>query len=168
MYMRLLGYSKDSIAILTTYNRQKALIKEVLRRRCSNPLFGLARVETVDAFQGQQSDYVLLSLVRTRNVGHLRDPRRMVVALSRARLGLYVFCRDALFAQVAALGPAFSLLRHGPLHLVVGETYHPQGQPQAQGQGQGQERVVHSVSNVTDMGILVYQLVQQTQAQAQA
>ncbi|CAN0444221.1 unnamed protein product, partial [Hapterophycus canaliculatus] len=44
-------------------------------------------------YQGQQNDYVLLSLVRTRTVGHVRDVRRLVVALSRARLGLYVFCR---------------------------------------------------------------------------
>lgn len=38
-------------------------------------------------FQGQQNDYILLSLVRTKNVGHLRDIRRLVVAMSRARLG---------------------------------------------------------------------------------
>jgi intron-binding protein aquarius len=36
---------------------------------------------------------VLLSLVRTKAVGHLRDVRRLIVAMSRARLGLYVFCR---------------------------------------------------------------------------
>jgi len=36
---------------------------------------------------------VLLSLVRTKTVGHLRDVRRLIVAMSRARLGLYVFCR---------------------------------------------------------------------------
>ena len=39
------------------------------------------------------------SLVRTRFVGHLRDVRRLVVAMSRARLGLYVFCRRSLFEQ---------------------------------------------------------------------
>lgn len=42
----------------------------------------------------RQNDYVLLSLVRTKHIGHIRDVRRLVVAVSRARLGLYVFCRQ--------------------------------------------------------------------------
>ena len=40
--MRLQGYPPDKIAILTTYNGQKHLIRDVLRRRCAhNPVFGL-------------------------------------------------------------------------------------------------------------------------------
>ena len=39
-----------------------------------------AQVTTVDKYQGQQNDYVLLSLVRTRAFGHLRDVRRLVSA----------------------------------------------------------------------------------------
>ncbi len=95
MYMRLLGYPAHKITILTTYNGQKALIQDVVAARCaSHPLFGVPnKVETVDKFQGSQNDYILLSLVRTTAVGHLRDVRRLVVAMSRARLGLYVFCR---------------------------------------------------------------------------
>ncbi len=54
---------------------------------------GSAQIATVDKYQGAQNDYILLSLVRTRTVGHLRDVRRLVVAMSRARLGLYVFGR---------------------------------------------------------------------------
>ena len=39
-------------------------------------MFGLPRaVTTVDKYQGQQNDFVLLSLVRTESVGHLRDVR---------------------------------------------------------------------------------------------
>lgn len=41
------------------------------------------QITTVDKYQGQQNDYVLLSLVRSKVVGHLRDVRRLVVALSR-------------------------------------------------------------------------------------
>jgi len=52
-----------------------------------------------------QNDIVLLSLVRTKAVGHLRDVRRLVVALSRARLGLYVFCRTAVFNNCFELRP---------------------------------------------------------------
>lgn len=61
----------------------------------------------MDKYQGQQNQYVLLSLVRTRAVGHLRDPRRLVVAMSRARLGLYVFGRAQLFAGCYELQPTF-------------------------------------------------------------
>ncbi len=57
-YMRLLGYPAEKIAILTTYNGQKALIRDVLERRCnSNPIFGPpSKVTTVDKYQGQQND----------------------------------------------------------------------------------------------------------------
>lgn len=65
------------------------------------------QVTTVDKYQGQQNDYVLLSLVRTRAFGHLRDVRRLVVAMSRARLGLYVFGRAQLFGNCYELQPTF-------------------------------------------------------------
>ena len=75
----------------TTYNGQKHLIRDVLQQRCAPfPQFGTCAVSTVDRFQGQQNDFIILSLVRTRAIGHLRDVRRLVVAMSRARLGLYV------------------------------------------------------------------------------
>lgn len=65
------------------------------------------QVTTVDKYQGQQNDYIILSLVRTRAVGHLRDVRRLVVAMSRARLGLYIFARVSLFKNCFELTPAF-------------------------------------------------------------
>lgn len=41
MYMRLLGYPSDRISILTTYNGQKHLIRDVINQRCAgNPFFG--------------------------------------------------------------------------------------------------------------------------------
>ena len=93
--LRLIGYPASKISIVTTCPGQKHLVANVVARRCANhPLFGTPRsITTVDKFQGQQNDYVLLSLVRTRAVGHVRDVRRLVVALSRARLGLYVFAQ---------------------------------------------------------------------------
>ena len=57
-YMRLLGYPASKITILTTYNGQKSLIRDILNQRCrKSPLFGLpAAVSTVDQYQGQQND----------------------------------------------------------------------------------------------------------------
>ena len=66
-----------------------------------------AQVATVDKYQGQQNEIVLLSLVRTRAVGHLRDVRRLVVAMSRARLGLYIFGRASIFGQCYELQETF-------------------------------------------------------------
>lgn len=119
MYMRLLGYPADKISILTTYNGQKHLIRDVIQQRCAqNSVFGRpSKITTVDRFQGQQNDYILLSLVRTRTVGHLRDVRRLIVAMSRARLGLYVFARVSLFQNCFELTPAFSQLTSRPLSL---------------------------------------------------
>ncbi|KAH7440447.1 hypothetical protein KP509_04G107600 [Ceratopteris richardii] len=128
-YMRLLGYPASKISILSTYNGQKHLIRDVVEKRCAgHPWFGRpSKVATVDKFQGQQNDYILLSLVRTRMVGHLRDVRRLVVAMSRARLGLYVFGRRSLFEQCYELQPTFLQLLQRPdkLALVLDEYSHP-------------------------------------------
>ncbi|VDQ16460.1 unnamed protein product [Trichobilharzia regenti] len=53
MYMRILGYPAEKITILTTYNGQKHLIRDVIAARCSqNPLLGNpSKVTTVDRFQ---------------------------------------------------------------------------------------------------------------------
>lgn len=61
----------------------------------------------MDRYQGQQNDYIILSLVRTKTIGHLRDVRRLVVAMSRARLGLYILARANLFRNCFELTPAF-------------------------------------------------------------
>ncbi|CAL4914676.1 unnamed protein product [Urochloa decumbens] len=120
IYMRLIGYPANKISILTTYNGQKLLIRDVINKRCKPwNIEPPNKVTTVDKFQGQQNDFILLSLVRTRFVGHLRDVRRLIVAMSRARLGLYVFCRRSLFEQCYELQPTFQLLLQRPDKLAL-------------------------------------------------
>jgi intron-binding protein aquarius len=127
MYMRLLGYPASRISILTTYAGQRALIRDVLGRRCKgNRLFGMPRiVATVDKYQGEQNDYVILSLTRTRSIGYLRSLRRLTVALSRSRLGLYILGRRSVFESCLELKPAFNILFQRPdkLHLVANEMF---------------------------------------------
>eukprot|EP00532_Pseudo-nitzschia_australis_P004685 CAMPEP_0168202468 /NCGR_PEP_ID=MMETSP0139_2-20121125/24288_1 /TAXON_ID=44445 /ORGANISM="Pseudo-nitzschia australis, Strain 10249 10 AB" /LENGTH=824 /DNA_ID=CAMNT_0008128157 /DNA_START=1 /DNA_END=2475 /DNA_ORIENTATION=- len=130
-YMVLTGYPPDKISILTTYNGQRGLISDIVSQRCGpdTPLAGIRpkAISTVDQYQGQQNDFILLSLVRTKTVGHLRDVRRLVVALSRARLGLYVFYRQSMFARCHELNKAMRQFegsnRGNKLSLVLGETY---------------------------------------------
>ncbi|CAD7934324.1 unnamed protein product [Amoebophrya sp. A25] len=54
----------------------------------ASPLF---YIDTVDGFQGNEREVVLLALTRTEDAGFLRDSRRVNVALTRARRGLIVF-----------------------------------------------------------------------------
>ena len=118
-------------------------------------------VSTVDKYQGQQNDYILLSLVRTESVGHMRDIRRLVVAASRARLGLYVFCRERIFAECPELSRTFELLRKRPnqLQIVTGEGWPCQ---RLVDDSQATDKL-HTITDVKAMGILVYQMVQQAQ-----
>uniref|UniRef100_A0A915KH85 DNA2/NAM7 helicase-like C-terminal domain-containing protein n=1 Tax=Romanomermis culicivorax TaxID=13658 RepID=A0A915KH85_ROMCU len=76
-------------------------------------------ITTVDKYQGQQNDFIILSLVRTAAVGHLRDVRRLIVALSRARLGLYILGRLSLFKNCFELTPAFNILCKRPTKLII-------------------------------------------------
>jgi intron-binding protein aquarius len=95
-------------------------------------------------------DYVLLSLVRTNHVGHLKDERRLTVALSRARLGLYIFCRLDLFAK-SQVGKIFkSLEKKGKdLKLLKTETFGVVTR--------GKEKST-TVKDVVEMGIIVEDL----------
>ncbi|EFR04302.1 intron-binding protein aquarius [Nannizzia gypsea CBS 118893] len=126
-YMRLLGYPASKISILATYAGQRALIRDVLSHRCAkNSLFGMPKiVTTVDKYQGEQNDYIILSLTRTKSVGYLRDVRRLTVALSRARLGLYILGRREVFESCFELKPAFDILAQRPdkLMLMPNETF---------------------------------------------
>jgi intron-binding protein aquarius len=69
---------------------------------------------------------IILSLTRTTRVGYLRDIRRLTVALSRARLGLYILGRRTVFESCHELREAFSRLLSGrpdKLMVVTGEMY---------------------------------------------
>ncbi len=86
----LLNSGSDVIAI-TPYKGQVAEIRSNLPKKYRD------NVRTVDGFQGKEADFILLSLVRSnkrtgssRRWGFFRDPRRINVALSRAREGLVV------------------------------------------------------------------------------
>lgn len=64
-------------------------------------------------------------MTRTLRPGYLRDLRRLTVALSRSRLGLYILGRKAVFESCYEIQDAFKLLfdRPNKLQLVVGEMF---------------------------------------------
>jgi intron-binding protein aquarius len=106
-YMLAVGYAPSRITVLTTYNAQRELLQRLLHRDTSSGKGkAICKVSTVDNFQGQQNDFIVLSTVRSGNtVGHLRDIRRASTALSRARLGLYVLGRRETLSKSKELAP---------------------------------------------------------------
>ncbi|XP_052843035.1 NFX1-type zinc finger-containing protein 1 [Drosophila gunungcola] len=82
-------YQHSDIVILSPYNAQIECIKKSLDRKYRSSV----QVASVDSFQGLEANIVLLSLVRSNpsgQIGFLRLPNRVCVALSRARWALYV------------------------------------------------------------------------------
>lgn len=71
MYMRILGYPAERITILTTYNGQKHLIRDVIATRCEkNPLLGVpSKITTVDRFQVSDAQCVCGEVVSRARCG---------------------------------------------------------------------------------------------------
>jgi superfamily I DNA and/or RNA helicase len=87
-YLVQQGYKREKITILTTYVGQLFELRSCLRAK---QIEGV-RVSSVDNYQGEENDIVLLSLVRSNasnTIGFLRSANRVCVALSRAKMGFY-------------------------------------------------------------------------------
>ena len=82
------GYEPSQITIITPYTGQLLRIRKNMPKA---EFFGV-RVTAIDNFQGEENDIILLSLVRSNsegNIGFLKEPNRVCVALSRAKKGFY-------------------------------------------------------------------------------
>lgn len=89
-YLLQQGYSAEQITILTSYTGQMFAIRD--RRDEKNEELKDVRLTTVDNFQGEENDIILLSLVRSNKeekVGFIKIVNRACVALSRAKRGFY-------------------------------------------------------------------------------
>ena len=105
------GYRADQITLLTTYTGQMYAIRDCLQEEdvIKEPLependssVGCVRVTTVDNFQGEENDIILLSLVRSNKdekVGFIKIVNRACVALSRARKGFYCIGNFGLLSK---------------------------------------------------------------------
>lgn len=89
------GVSPKQIGVITPYQGQRQYVSENMLRTGSlnKNLYEEIEVASVDGFQGREKDYIILSCVRSNEnlgIGFLKDPRRLNVALTRARLGLII------------------------------------------------------------------------------
>eukprot|EP00898_Chlorokybus_atmophyticus_P007745 jgi/Chlat1/7972/Chrsp69S00590 len=90
------GVLPAQIGVITPYEGQRAHIVTHMTRHgpLRQQLYRDIEVASVDSFQGREKDYIILSCVRSNDrhgIGFLSDPRRLNVALTRARYGLVIF-----------------------------------------------------------------------------
>ena len=92
------------VGVISPYRAQVQYLRRQLKKKeFFKPYRSLISVNTVDGFQGQERDIILISLVRANDdgqIGVLRDLRRMNVAITRARMKLII------------LGDASTMTRH--------------------------------------------------------
>ena len=90
---RVLEESID-VGIISPYRAQVQYLKRLLKKyEFFKPYRRLISVNTVDGFQGQERDVILISLVRSNDegqIGFLKDLRRMNVAMTRSRMKLII------------------------------------------------------------------------------
>ena len=90
------GLRPDQIGIITPYEGQRSFILSYMQKQgqLDPQLYKEIEVASVDSFQGREKDFILLSCVRSNEaagIGFLNDPRRLNVALTRAKYGLVIF-----------------------------------------------------------------------------
>lgn len=99
------GFNAEDIGIITPYTQQARTIRMLLE---STDLI-MPKVGTVEEFQGQERKIILLSTVRTlgrelksdkkHSLGFVKNPKRMNVAISRARALLVIFGSPTLLVR---------------------------------------------------------------------
>ncbi len=98
------------VGVISPYRAQVQYLRRLIRKRESfKPFRHSISVNTVDGFQGQERDIILISLVRSNDqgqIGFLNDLRRMNVAITRARMKLIILgdkatlCRHPFYRKL--------------------------------------------------------------------
>ncbi|KAI0165100.1 P-loop containing nucleoside triphosphate hydrolase protein [Hypoxylon sp. FL1284] len=131
-------YRRDDIAVLTPYLSQLHKLRRKLQnsfevivdesdleelhndgwgattRVYEKPLGRQVRLATVDNFQGEEADVVIVSLVRSnpgRQCGFLKTTNRMNVLLSRAKHGMYIFGNSSTYESVENWADVIDMLK---------------------------------------------------------
>uniref|UniRef100_A0A7S0NU20 Upf1 domain-containing protein n=1 Tax=Calcidiscus leptoporus TaxID=127549 RepID=A0A7S0NU20_9EUKA len=121
------GVAPEQVGVITPYEGQRAYLVSYMQRNGSlrGQLYADIEVASVDAFQGREKDFILLSCVRSnerQGIGFLSDPRRLNVALTRARYGLVVLgnpkvlSKQALWNNLLVHFKESEVLVEGPLN----------------------------------------------------
>ncbi|XP_058062054.1 regulator of nonsense transcripts 1 homolog isoform X2 [Anopheles bellator] len=89
------GIKPEQIGIITPYEGQRAYLVQYMQYQGSlhSKLYQEIEIASVDAFQGREKDIIIMSCVRAnehQGIGFLNDPRRLNVALTRAKYGIII------------------------------------------------------------------------------
>eukprot|EP01132_Coremiostelium_polycephalum_P003571 gene3571-4450_t len=113
-YLHNQGYNYNQIVILTPYTGQLLKIKKLMEAYPIELRKGI-RVRTVDLFQGEEADIILVSLVRSNasnKFGFLSVQNRINVTLSRAKNGMFIIGNSSLLMRANPLWKnAFQILQ---------------------------------------------------------
>jgi regulator of nonsense transcripts 1 len=108
------GLNPEQIGVITPYEGQRSYVVSYMQKNGSQraDLYKEIEVASVDSFQGREKDFIIVSCVRSnaqQGIGFLRDPRRLNVALTRARYGVMIIGNAKLLARNPLW---YSLLTH--------------------------------------------------------
>ncbi|XP_034672274.1 regulator of nonsense transcripts 1 homolog [Drosophila subobscura] len=98
------GIKPEQIGIITPYEGQRAYLVQYMQYQGSlhSRLYQEIEIASVDAFQGREKDIIIMSCVRSnerQGIGFLNDPRRLNVALTRAKYGIIIVGNPKVLAK---------------------------------------------------------------------
>jgi len=120
------GVNPEQIGIITPYEGQRAYLVQYMQYQgqLHTKLYQSIEIASVDAFQGREKDIIIISCVRSnehQGIGFLADPRRLNVALTRAKYALIlvgnpkVLCKQNLWNHLLHHYKENEVLVEGPL-----------------------------------------------------
>lgn len=101
-YLMSSGNNANQITILTAYAAQA----HIMRQRLQEIKQSSIKVAVLDAYQGEESDVIILSLVRSntrKDIGFLATDNRIAVVLSRAKFGFYIVANMTCLAAASTV-----------------------------------------------------------------
>lgn len=120
------GVKPEQIGVITPYEGQRAYLVQYMQYQGSlhSKLYQEIEIASVDAFQGREKDIIIMSCVRSnehQGIGFLNDPRRLNVALTRAKYGIIivgnpkVLSKQPLWNHLLSFCKEQKVLVEGPL-----------------------------------------------------
>jgi regulator of nonsense transcripts 1 len=118
------GVIPGQIGVVTPYEGQRSYIVNYMQYNGSlkKDLYKEIEVASVDAFQGREKDYIILSCVRSnehQGIGFLNDPRRLNVALTRAKYGVVILGNPKVLSKVRHLFQCLQRANVTDIHLLA-------------------------------------------------
>ena len=95
------GAPAAEVGVVIPYAEQQQLVRKILSDQMPSTDVDQVQLAAVESFQGRERDYICVTFVRsdTNSLGFISDPRRLCVALTRARRGLFMVGNPRTLAQ---------------------------------------------------------------------